>query len=368
MKSLTSIFVTFAVLLTFAFSLFGQKSLPNQKTECGTIVTENQKRAELNRLEKGLYKSFAPQANRPFWIPLSIHIIRQTDGTGGLTTANLKVAMDDLNRLWLSAGFQFYQHSNVDFINDSYFYTIPDNQMRRDELRQVNPFPHTINVYFVGELTNLCGQSSFSNDPIQGVLMDMDCVGAGNSPSTLAHEIGHYFDLYHTHETGFGTECPNGINCPSAGDLVCDTAADPELNYETNVTEACVWTGTATPPGGCDATPYNPSTRNIMSYSRRTCRNIFTPNQANRALNILLIDRPNLLNNLLRFVAPDGGVNANCSYFTPCNTLIRAIQTANAGDTIFMLGGFYPGATASQNKAVTIRKWNTDAGDVILGQ
>lgn len=368
MKSLKTVFLTLALLLTFAFGLHAQKSLPDGKTECGTKITENQKRAEFNRLTKNLYKSFTPQANRPFWIPLSIHIIRQTDGTGGLTLANLQVAMDDLNRLWLPAGFQFYQHGNVDYINDDYFYTIPDNQTRRDQLRQTNPFPNTINVYFVNELVNLCGQSSFSNDPIQGVLMDNDCVGAGNSPSTLAHEIGHYFDLYHTHETVFGAECPNGDDCPETGDLLCDTPADPTLNYETNVTEACVWTGTANAPDGCDTTPYNPSTRNIMSYSRRTCRNIFTPNQANRALNILLIDRPNLLNALLRFVAPDGGLNANCSYFTPCRTLARAIQTANAGDTIFMLGGFYPGATAPQNKAVKITKWNTDAGDVILGQ
>lgn len=368
MKPLKPIFLTLALLLTFAFISYGQKSPPNKKDECGTIVSENQKRVELNRLTQDFYKPLAPQANRPFWIPLSIHIVRQTDGTGGLTLENLKIAIDDLNRLWLPVGVQFYQHGNVDYINDDYFYTIPDNQTRRDELRLINPFGHRINVYFVGELVNLCGQSTFSNDPIQGVLMDMDCVGAGNSPSTLAHEIGHYFDLYHTHETAFGASCPSDPFCSFNGDLLCDTPADPELDFENNVNESCAWTGTAAPPSGCDSTPYNPPTRNVMSYSRRTCRNIFTPNQVNKALNVLTIARPNLFNTLLRFVAPDGGANSNCLYFTPCNTLTRAIQTANAGDAIFMLGGFYPGAVAPQNKAVTLRKWNTDAGDIILGQ
>lgn len=368
MKLLKPFFASSLFLLLSVFGLYGQTLPLGKKTECGTVVKENQKRAELTRIAKGLYKPFAPQANRPLWMPLSIHIVRETNGTGGLSLADLQVAMNDLNSRWLSAGFQFYKHGNVDVINDSYFYTIPDDQGRRDELRLVNPFPNTINVYFVGELVNLCGQSSFSNDPIQGVLMDKDCAGAGNSPSTLAHEIGHYFDLYHTHETSFGVECPNGSNCSDNGDLLCDTSADPTLDYENNVNQSCVWTGTAGLPNGCGSTPYNPPTTNIMSYSRRTCRNVFTPNQTSRAINILLIDRPNLLNALLRFVASDGGANADCSYFTPCNTLTRAIQTANPGNTIFILGGSYPGATVPQNKPVTIKKWNTDIENVFIGQ
>ena len=56
-----------------------------------------------------------------------------------------------------------------------------------------------------------------------------DCTAAGGNDTTLSHELGHYFDLYHTHETSFGTECPSGSNCQSAGDMVCDTPADPNL-------------------------------------------------------------------------------------------------------------------------------------------
>jgi hypothetical protein len=58
------------------------------------------------------------------------------------------------------------------------------------------------------------------------------------SPSTrnggvgLAHEIGHVLGLYHTHEKRFGVEAYVGCgaaspHCGQAGDLVCDTPADP---------------------------------------------------------------------------------------------------------------------------------------------
>ena len=49
--------------------------------------------------------------------------------------------------------------------------------------------------------TGLCGEASFTATAVQGVLMDIDCAGSAANPSTFAHEIGHYFDLYHTHET-----------------------------------------------------------------------------------------------------------------------------------------------------------------------
>ncbi len=44
--------------------------------------------------------------------------------------------------------------------------------------------------------------------------------------ATIAHEMGHYFGLLHTHETANGTELVNGTNCGTAGDLLCDTPAD----------------------------------------------------------------------------------------------------------------------------------------------
>ena len=45
----------------------------------------------------------------------------------------------------------------------------------------------------------------------------------------LIHELGHSFGLYHTFETKFGEELVNQSNCATAGDLICDTPADPNV-------------------------------------------------------------------------------------------------------------------------------------------
>lgn len=343
----------------------GQRRAP--KTECATIVTPAQIKVERARGLRG-YPRLVAMANRPYHIPLTIHIVRRDNGTDGFTLENLAVAMQDLNRLWLPLGMQFYQRGAVDYIDNDRHFSVPDSQARRDELRGVNVVANTINVYFTN-LDDLCGQSTFTASSPQGVLMNNGCAGVGNSPSTFAHEIGHYFDLYHTHETGFGVECPAGNNCAFDGDLICDTPADPELDYENNVTAACVWTGSAAAPDGCDSTAYNPPTRNLMSYSRRTCRDTITGDQSSKALNVLTTasNRSNLINSAARYVAPDGITTGSCTYRNPCRTVARAVEVANPGDSIFILNGVYV-ENLTINKAVFLRKWNTDAGSPTIGQ
>lgn len=358
-------FLTIGLLLAVVPNSQMQESKPSPgaeaRAECGTVVTAKQIRAERERLAWGGYARLEPQANRPYQIPLTIHIVRRDDGTGGFSLDNLQTAMQGLNQLWLPVGIQFYQRGAVDYINNDYYFVMLYDQSHRDELRQVNPVADTINVYFTN-LTYYCGESTFSAFPVQGVLMDNEC---GEIGRVFAHEIGHYFDLYHTHEIKFGTECPSGSNCSTAGDLLCDTAADPELDV-TTVTEACVWTGTTT--NNCSMFPYNPPTRNLMSYSRRTCINQFTIEQTIKALNILITagNRRNLIN-VSKYVAPNGSLTSACTYQNPCRTLAHAVQIANPGDHIFLLSGNYNGAI-TVNKAVFLKKWNTDAGTVTIGQ
>ena len=104
--------------------------------------------------------------------------------------------------------------------------------------------------------------------------------------STLSHEIGHYLSLYHTHETAFGAELVDGSNCATAGDLICDTAADPKLS--SLVDSSCTYIGTATDANG---DTYDPDPRNLMSYSRKECRDVFSRDQAERMTFAFLHER-----------------------------------------------------------------------------
>jgi hypothetical protein len=363
MTSLAIILLVIVLALGITPSWQAQEP-PEQKKECGTVVTEAQSRAEIARAGRTARRRFAPQVARPYHLPLTIHIVRRSNGTGGFTLDQLAIAMRDLNQMWQPVGVQFFQYGPVDYINSDYYFSIPNSEARRDELRMVNPVPNTINVYFTN-LASICGQSSFTTSSPQGVLIDNGCAGVA-SPSTFAHEVGHYFDLYHTHETTFGRECPNGRNCTTAGDLLCDTPADPNLNGR--VSSACVYDNSASPPTGCGTTPYAPSTRNLMSYSTKLCRNQFTSDQINKILDTLEDERSNLVTSGVRYVASDASpFSFACTYQSPCPTVGRAISVASPGTHIFILSGSYSG-TLTASKAVFLKKWDLGAAPAKIGQ
>ena len=50
------------------------------------------------------------------------------------------------------------------------------------------------------------------------------------NPYICCHEFGHYFGLEHTFTTKYGIELPDGSNCETAGDRICDTPADPNAS------------------------------------------------------------------------------------------------------------------------------------------
>jgi hypothetical protein len=183
----------------------------------------------------------------------------------------------------------------VDYIDSDAFYSGINTLAEINALRTTNLVPGTINIYCTPVLDYesgaLCGISAFTSSSVQSIAIRNSCMPPGNL-STLPHEVGHYFNLYHTHETAFGSELVNGSNCATAGDVVCDTPADPRLGSN-NVTAApaCAYTGTTTDANG---QPYTPNTRNYMSYSLKACRDHFSAGQNLRAYDTLVNLRPSL--------------------------------------------------------------------------
>lgn len=259
------------IILGF-LTVFGVRVQAQVQADCGTEI-DSATFAQISSTI-ALRKSWMGHSRSQIQVPVQHFVFRTSGGSGGITSADIQDAMDDLNGHYQSASIQFYECSAVRFINSSTFYNY--SQSQQSQLLATYYVNNVVNVYHFNSVTSnsgssLCGYSDFPPGP-DIVMMRGSCTLNG---STLSHEFGHYFSVLHTHSTIGGAEFVDGSNCSSAGDLLCDTPADPVIG-NSNVNTSCVYTGTQLDPQG---DLYAPDTRNIMSYSRRSCRNSFSPTQ-----------------------------------------------------------------------------------------
>jgi hypothetical protein len=205
-------------------------------------------------------------------VPVQIHIVRRSDGTGGMSETAIWDEFENFVRpYYTAANLNFTFCNATNFINSDAYFNI-SGDAEGDAMSVEHNVADVLNIYYVNDPDGACGWARFTFDlPTDYIVIANSCA---DNQSTTAHEIGHYFDLFHTHETAFGTECPDGSNCDTAGDLLCDTPADPSLTSKVN--NSCVYTGTNT---ACGGQSYTPDPTNIMSYSLKECRTFFSPEQ-----------------------------------------------------------------------------------------
>jgi hypothetical protein len=144
-----------------------------------------------------------------------------------------------------------------------------------------------INVYVPYKFTN------FKNG-LRGAQVNNRSIAVNSNEydtGILVHEIGHIFDLKHTHHAFKSKRCervtrdPNdeNYNANCAGDQVTDTGAMRELNNKTQfISEDCNYMANHK---DCDGTPYqlgDAEIKNFMSYTLQHCRDRFTIGQSVR--------------------------------------------------------------------------------------
>lgn len=286
MKTTSRVFrYSFITLLWLTFSTtFAQKSVNKGLTpqECGTLTPSKEaiEAAEkaILQLKQGLGDKGLPSL---VTVPIKAHIIRLSDGTGGLSEATLNAAIATMNTIYQPINLQFYLCSGVHYIDNDDLYNCDINTDNSQLV--LNNVNDAVNIYFAGVLTGdgsqLNGVSSFpSANPAENrILMNNVAVGNGE---TLSHEMGHYWNLYHTHEDKSGgyelVTRGAGANCTTAGDRVCDTPADPCCYFYNSST--CTYNGTTVDASGAT---YSPMINNLMSYYTN-CRSQFTTGQQNR--------------------------------------------------------------------------------------
>jgi hypothetical protein len=263
--------------------------LKAQHEDCGTEASEEivQNFAKTSEDRTAFHANFR---SGPVQLPLKVHIVRYSDGSGGLKHNELFDEIQALNRHYAAAGVQFFLCDQPQYIDDDYFADMGGTQ--RQEITAQYDQNGAINIYFVPRLLasddkTLCGLSYYFQPHLpeqrDHVFVATYC---GSNGSTLAHELGHYLSLLHTHSTTNGTSTVNGSNCGLTGDQICDTPADPMLIGLVN--DDCEYVGSVEDPNG-DA--YDPLTDNIMSYAPASCRSHFTQMQLNRIGYSALVER-----------------------------------------------------------------------------
>lgn len=318
---------------------------------CGTEATPEQIEF-MNSMHAGI-KPFASaraiNSFSPVRVPVQFFIIRNTDNSGGLQTSRVETLLDEVNSMYSSAGMTFFEVADAIIIANDNYYNLDSSQ--ENELAASRDKSGVINIYVSGTLTSggssLCGYTRFPPSTDR-VFLAMGC--ADNEFGTTAHELGHYFTLYHTHgktNTGTTDELVTrgaGANCTTAGDDLCDTAADPNLSGQVS---GCGYTGNATDANG---DTFTPDPRNIMSYAPNSCRDVLSAGQFERIRDGLELGR-NYLNlvyeNFTAAFVSD--IRVGCSPVT----IKFTDQTSNASSRLWSFPGSDKETSVLKNVFVT---------------
>ncbi len=235
--------------------------------------------------------------NQPYAVKVWVNVFADDNGTNrAATDADIQRQMQNMTNQYQAHNICFLlmgisQVNNTD-LNTQNITGVPAT----DESGEVVPFYISgfLNVFIHKNLPGLNGVAYAIPSAYLSIWGGVIEQPQNGNITTLGHEMGHCFGLYHTFEpwadaNGVPTlqenVARNGAckNCITNGDILCDTPADDDGGVDSN----CNYVG-----GGMDAcnVVFTPMTANIMGYGNRTCRNVFTTEQGVRMRTLLLIN------------------------------------------------------------------------------
>ncbi len=215
-------------------------------------------------------------------------VIKDSLGTTGISDTMLQNAVDRLNEVWAPTGitFEFCERRDLDNHQFNNYIELQDAA----DMRAMYYEPNIINVFisatiFLTQYGIVGGYASMpgGSDIIHITKSSLN----GSDNEVLVHEMGHFLGLFHTFETDMGLELVDGSNCSTAGDIICDTEANPTSDGNDFSGIDCNYIGT--PATDAMGNFYVPPSKNFMSYSPCKCQ--FTKQQYNRMVEQYLLLR-----------------------------------------------------------------------------
>lgn len=208
------------------------------------------------------------------YVPIRPHILRRSNGTGGYSLASLNNVIALTNNYYRSAGIQFFfSGDSPDYVDDDNVYNAFVIGVSESTIANRNA-TNALNQYYVQAFDG-DNTGGYAYYPSNNVASTQSFIRVGSDTDLgnrlIPHELGHNFNLLHTFDDEAGYETVAGDNCTRAGDLVCDTPADPYGRPDLpDAAISCVtgcpsiYSCTIAEPG--TGAHYHPSPTNIMSY------------------------------------------------------------------------------------------------------
>jgi hypothetical protein len=251
--------------------------------QCGTSVDAAQ-----IAFEAGISDSLNALVELNRTLNVTVYITKNDQGITGVDLPDLNQAFQEVNVAFDPVKIKFNINSVI--IIDNYTLDSIKQSASEEDIIIRNYTANTINLYLVGFLRDknnidVCGYTYFPSASRDVLFIRKDCL----SGRFIIEQLGHFLNLYHTHETAFGMERVNESNCATAGDLCCDTYADPDLTDK--VLSGCIYSSQAKDPNNFF---YAPSVNNYMSYTRPECKCFFSEQQYIRMLNTLVLFKSHL--------------------------------------------------------------------------
>ncbi len=163
---------------------------------CGAVPTAEEEALMQRLLEDGTWDEYRLRdirGNRETtYVKTTMHIIRYSNGTGGMNPDYAQIQIDQLNENVASIGLEFCILGDILFHDDDDLavvtYGVPSTYPT------IGFVPDTMNVYVVPELIGAGGFASFP----PGTMFVMDDTYMNPGDEVFGHEAGHFFGLWHT--------------------------------------------------------------------------------------------------------------------------------------------------------------------------
>jgi hypothetical protein len=232
-----------------------------------------------------------------------LHLMADDYGVGRINESTARAAVDNVSEKFDVIDIDFFvvevlEHNDSDFINVDAS-DLDDLMVMYNKYNSLYGQEYAINLYFTISTT---GGGLATLPPSRANNLGLSFQKSGiviengkATTSTVPHEFGHYFGLYHTYEQRMGIEEPEGDpqdpenypnpaypNWQTAGDLLFDTKAEPDVAVsEYQWDEDCIFSGKGSFGGYSYLPGVQENSNNYMTGGglNESCRTRFTSNQ-----------------------------------------------------------------------------------------